>query len=115
MGVIYEAVQMSLARRVALKVLPPAAISNPTHLARFRQEATEAARLHHTNIVPVYGLGECDGVHFYAMQFISGKSLRQLLDSRSARDSSVLPAGSDLVPFVARAGQQVTACLALSH
>jgi hypothetical protein len=75
MGVVYEAEQESLDRHVALKVLPSSALLNPTYLARFRREAQAAGRLHHTNIVPVFGVGECDGVHYYAMRFIQGEGL----------------------------------------
>ena len=57
MGVVYEAEQISLGRRVALKVLPGHGLLNPTFLERFRREAKAAARLHHTNIVPVFGIG----------------------------------------------------------
>src|SRR5207247_1027549 len=63
MGVVYEAEHLALGRRVALKILDTEAVRNPTHLQRFQREAAAAARLHHTNIVPVYGSGECDGVH----------------------------------------------------
>ncbi len=79
MGVVYEAEQESLGRHVALKVLPSSALLNPTYLARFRREAQAAGRLHHTNIVPVFGVGECDGVHYYAMQFIHGEGLDKVL------------------------------------
>ncbi|HKI37164.1 MAG TPA: protein kinase [Gemmataceae bacterium] len=79
MGVVYEAEQVSLGRHVALKVLPPQTLLNPTYLERFRREAKAAARLHHTNIVPVYGVGEEDGVYFYAMQFIRGEGLDRVL------------------------------------
>jgi serine/threonine protein kinase/WD40 repeat protein/tetratricopeptide (TPR) repeat protein len=79
MGVVYEAEQVSLGRHVALKVLPAQALVNPTYLERFRREAKAAARLHHTNIVPVYGVGEGDGVYFYAMQFIAGDGLDKVL------------------------------------
>jgi serine/threonine protein kinase/WD40 repeat protein/tetratricopeptide (TPR) repeat protein len=79
MGVVYEAEQVSLGRHVALKVLPSQALANPTYLERFRREAKAAAKLHHTNIVPVFGVGECDGVHFYAMQFIAGEGLDKVL------------------------------------
>lgn len=80
MGVVYEAMQESLGRHVALKVLPGHSLSGPSYLERFRREAKAAARLHHTNIVPVFGTGECDGVHYYAMQFIPGQGLDRVLD-----------------------------------
>ncbi|HWG43678.1 MAG TPA: serine/threonine-protein kinase [Gemmataceae bacterium] len=75
MGIVYEAVQLSLGRRVALKVLPFAATFDAKHLQRFHNEAQAAAHLHHTNIVPVYWVGAERGVHFYAMQLIDGQSL----------------------------------------
>src|SRR5262249_23173688 len=79
MGVVYEAVQVSLGRRVALKVLPFAPTMDPRHLQRFQNEARAAAQLHHTNIVPVYSVGCERGVHFYAMQFIDGHSLAAVI------------------------------------
>jgi eukaryotic-like serine/threonine-protein kinase len=79
MGVVYEAVQMSLGRRVALKVLPFASALDARQLQRFKNEAHAAAQLHHTNIVPVYYVGCERGVHFYAMQFIEGRSLAALV------------------------------------
>jgi serine/threonine protein kinase len=80
MGVVYEAEQLSLGRRVALKVLPFAATFDGKHLQRFRNEAQAAALLHHTNIVPVYAVGCERGVHFYAMQLIEGQTLAAVLD-----------------------------------
>src|SRR5687768_7159941 len=77
MGVVYEAEQISLGRRVALKVLPFAATLDPTQLQRFRNEARAAAGLHHEHIVPVYAVGCERGVHYYAMQFIDGTTLAQ--------------------------------------
>src|SRR5262245_43875722 len=62
MGIVYEAQQVSLGRRVALKVLPQARLG-PEQLDRFRREARAAGRLHHTNIVPVFGVGEHQGMH----------------------------------------------------
>jgi tetratricopeptide (TPR) repeat protein len=85
MGVVYEAEQISLGRRVALKVLPFAATLDPKHLQRFRNEAQAAACLHHPNIVPVYGVGSVRGVHYYAMQFIEGQSLARVIEE--LRDS----------------------------
>jgi serine/threonine protein kinase len=79
MGVVYEAEQISLCRRVALKVLPFAATMDPRHLQRFQNEARAAASLEHPHIVPVYGVGCERGVHYYAMKFIDGQSLAQLL------------------------------------
>jgi serine/threonine protein kinase/WD40 repeat protein len=79
MGIVYEAVQESLGRHVALKVLPFNAALTPTHLERFRREAQAAAQLHHTNIVPVFGVGEDAGLHYYAMQFIQGQGLDSVL------------------------------------
>jgi WD40 repeat protein/serine/threonine protein kinase len=75
MGVVYEAEQISLGRRVALKVLPFAAALDPKQLQRFKNEAQAAAHLHHQCIVPVYAVGCERGVHFYAMQYIGGQTL----------------------------------------
>jgi serine/threonine protein kinase/Flp pilus assembly protein TadD len=82
MGIVYEAEQISLGRRVALKVLPFAATMDPRHLRRFQNEARAAAGLHHTSIVPVYFVGCERGVHYYAMQFIEGKDLASVLADR---------------------------------
>ncbi len=79
MGVVYEAEQVSLGRRVALKLLPFAAALDSKQLLRFQNEARAAAQLHHTNIVPVYFVGTERGVHFYAMQFIDGHSLAEVI------------------------------------
>ncbi len=88
MGVVYEAEQLSLGRRIALKVLPLAATLDPRHLQRFRNEARAAAQLHHPHIVPVYYVGSERGVHFYAMQFIEGQSLAEVIEGlREARES----------------------------
>jgi serine/threonine protein kinase/WD40 repeat protein/tetratricopeptide (TPR) repeat protein len=94
MGVVYEAEQESLGRHVALKVLPAHALFNPTYLERFRREARAAAKLHHTNIVPVFGVGECDGVAYYVMQFIRGEGLDRVLDDlRRLRKRDGTPEG----------------------
>jgi WD40 repeat protein/serine/threonine protein kinase len=80
MGVVYEATQISLGRRVALKVLPFAAALDGRQLQRFKNEAQAAANLHHQHIVPVYAVGCERGVHFYAMQFIEGRTLAAVID-----------------------------------
>src|SRR2546423_1653639 len=79
MGVVYEAQQLSLGRHVAIKVLPSYARLDARQLGRFQREARSAARLHHTNIVPVFGVGEQDGLHYYVMQFIQGLGLDLVL------------------------------------
>ncbi|HVX14041.1 MAG TPA: protein kinase [Pirellulales bacterium] len=90
MGVVYEAIQLSLARRVALKVLPFAATFDARQLQRFKNEAQAAALLHHTSIVPIYAVGCERGVHFYAMQLIEGQSLAVLI--RQLREQAGLAA-----------------------
>ncbi len=79
MGVVYEAEQESLGRRVAVKVLNSNALSSPRQLARFQREAQSAASLHHSNIVPVFGVGHQDGLHYYVMQLIDGAGLDVIL------------------------------------
>ena len=88
MGVVYEAEQQSLSRRVAVKVLPGVYLSSPKSLKRFRREARAAARLHHTNIVPVFGVGQQDGIHYYVMQYIEGQGLDEVLTELNLRRST---------------------------
>jgi serine/threonine protein kinase/WD40 repeat protein/Tfp pilus assembly protein PilF len=80
MGVVYEAQQLSLGRRVALKLLPHQKFRDARHRLRFEREARAAARLHHTNIVPVFGVGEHDGQPYYSMQFIHGLGLDEVIN-----------------------------------
>ena len=80
MGVVYEAEQVSLGRQVALKVLPGQVAGDRLALERFRREAKSAARLHHTNIVPVFEVGRDGEVAYYAMQFIEGQGLDKVID-----------------------------------
>ncbi len=91
MGIVYEAVQLSLGRRVALKVLPFAAALDAKQLQRFKNEAQAAANLHHPNIVPVYFVGTERGVHFYAMQLIDGQNLAVLIDEMRRREAAERP------------------------
>jgi serine/threonine protein kinase/WD40 repeat protein len=79
MGIVYEARQESLGRHVALKVLPPSVSRHEAFRERFQREARAAAGLHHTNIVPIFGVGEDQGVLYYAMQFIQGHGLDVVL------------------------------------
>jgi WD40 repeat protein/serine/threonine protein kinase len=105
MGVVYEAEQISLGRRVALKVLPFAATMDPRQLQRFHNEARAAACLHHEHIVPVFGVGCERGVHFYAMQFIDGHTLAEVI----ARQRGAAPADTPTVAEAAGAPSTPTA------
>ena len=94
MGVVYEARQVSLNRKVALKVLSGGLGLTSKAVLRFRREAEAAAKLHHTNIVPVYATGEEDGTHFYAMELIDGPSLdRVIRHLRTSTGGQREPAG----------------------
>jgi serine/threonine protein kinase/WD40 repeat protein len=98
MGTVYEAEQVSLGRRVALKVLPGHAVGDRKAEDRFRREAKAAARLHHTNIVPVFEVGRDGDAAFYAMQLIAGQGLDQVIEELKrlrdpARESETLGPG----------------------
>jgi tetratricopeptide (TPR) repeat protein len=99
MGVVYEAEQLSLGRRVALKVLTQQQLRDAKQKRRFEREAKAAARLHHTNIVPVFGTGEHEATPYYVMQFIQGMGLDEVIEElgRMAPGSAAL-AGADGAP-----------------
>ncbi len=90
MGVVYEAEEERLGRRVALKVLSASAHMEPKHVLRFEREARAAARLQHSNIVPVFGSGQANGYHYYFMQFIEGRGFDAVV--RELRRLRALPA-----------------------
>jgi serine/threonine protein kinase/Flp pilus assembly protein TadD len=101
MGVVYEAEQVSLGRRVALKVLPFAATMDPRQLQRFHNEARAAASLDHPHIVHVHAVGCERAVHFYAMQFIEGQTLAAMIaDLRRAGGQPVAPEAQATTPHV---------------
>ena len=90
MGIVYEAEQRSLGRRVAVKVLPKHMLLLDRHLKRFQREAQTAARLRHTNIVPVFGVGHQDGLHYYVMPLVRGVGLDEVIRQlRGAPGASV--------------------------
>ncbi|MFO0951462.1 MAG: serine/threonine-protein kinase [Isosphaeraceae bacterium] len=104
MGVVYEAEQTALGRRVALKVLPPAASLDPRHRHRFEIEAQAAALLHHENIVSVLAFGSDHGVDFFAMPFIDGCSLSELIRDRRGRGPLEVEAAPTLAPCIPAGG-----------
>jgi serine/threonine protein kinase len=79
MGTVYEAEELALGRRVALKVLRTVALTDGSAAERFRREAATVAALHHTNIVPIFSVGNEHGVSYFAMQFIEGRSLADVV------------------------------------
>ncbi len=124
MGVVYEAIQESLDRRVALKVIPSRGPDDSRRLERFQREARAAAGLHHTNIVPVYDVGHDGGFHYYAMQFIDGIGLEEWLadhrrtapiDRSGSSRSNCSFCGGSHWKNVARIGAQVADALRYAH
>ena len=109
MGVVYEAEQTTLHRHVALKVLRFGAVADEDAMNRFRREAETVARLHHTNIVPIFAVGCERGVHYYAMQYIAGRSLADVL-AESQRTGNPVSAED-----VSRWGLQAAEALAHAH
>jgi serine/threonine protein kinase len=95
MGIVYEAIHILLEKRVALKVLPVRMPADAGHLERFFREARTAAGLHHTNIVPVFDVGQVAGTPYFAMQYIEGRGLDQVLRiMQSAAEQSLFAASS---------------------
>ncbi|MDM8007352.1 MAG: protein kinase [Phycisphaerae bacterium] len=94
MGIVYEAEQESLGRRVAIKVLPSEYLSSESRRRRFEREARTAARLHHTNIVQIFGVGEHDGHPYFVMQYIRGVGLDAVFRSLATRNMSTRSSGS---------------------
>lgn len=112
MGIVYEAVQEPLGRRVAVKVLPRHAHANATSRQRFLREARLVARLQHPNIVPIYSVGEHDGIPYYVMAFIDGPGLDRLLaDPKSSRPDDP----RERARWVANLGRQAAEALAHAH
>jgi eukaryotic-like serine/threonine-protein kinase len=84
MAVVYKARQSDLERTVALKILPPELSIDKSYLARFLQEARSAAALEHPHIMPIYAVGAAEGVHYIAMKFIAGQTLKDIVQERGA-------------------------------
>ena len=108
MGVVYEAEQISLKRRVALKVLRHM-VADREAMERFEREAETVASLHHSNIVPIFAVGEADGVNYFAMQFIDGESLADVQSAALAEKTFFEPSE------VANWGLQAAEALAYAH
>src|SRR5262245_23251700 len=109
-GVVYEAEQVSLGRRVAVKVLPSVAILEPKHLRRFQVEAQAEAALQHPHIVPVIASGQDRGIPYLAMRLIEGRHLAEVILQRRERHEGGLPPRE-----VARLGKQAAEALDFAH
>lgn len=115
MAAVYRAVQVSLARRVvALKVVNSGS-TTAALVARFRREAEALARLHHPQLAEVFGFGEDQGRLFYAMRFVAGPSLRDLLQRLSRRRSAGIELASDERNLIVRWGHEAAEALAAVH
>ena len=112
MGIVYEAVQESLGRPVALKVIPHHGLLDAKRRQRFQREAQAVAQLHHTNIVPIFAVGEHDGLPYYAMQYIRGTGLDHLVETWR---SEAAPRGVGHWQFVARVGVQAAEAIQYAH
>lgn len=95
MGVVYRARQLSLDRVVAIKLLPFASVLDARQIVRFKHEAHAAAQLHHPNIVPVHTVGSTRGVHYYAMQFIDGHSIDEVIAKQ--KEQAITPDVNEIV------------------
>ena len=84
MGIVFEAIHDSLGRRVAVKILPSRLLDNEKYVERFTREARAAAKLHHNNIVSVFGVGHSDSLHYYVMEFIDGSPLDSVIHGMRA-------------------------------
>ncbi len=116
MGIVYEAVQTELGRRVALKILPVQATLDARFLERFRLEAQAAAKLEHAHIVPVIGYGTDGDLHYYSMQYIDGRGLDQVIEEiRSQEDLGNETRGRDDYRRIARIGRQLARAMAHAH
>lgn len=107
MGVVYEAEQVSLGRRVALKILPFAGVLDPRQLQRFKNEALAAAQLNHANIVDVIAVGCERGVHFYAMRLVDGPTLAEVIAVLSLAGGAVTSADRESTPVGSSDGEKV--------
>ncbi|HRF00939.1 MAG TPA: serine/threonine-protein kinase [Pirellulaceae bacterium] len=120
MGVVFAALDVGLDRTVAVKILPQVSGYDTTRRLRFENEARAAAKLHHPHIVPIYGSGQDQGIHYFVMQRIEGRNLAELIDDvRSSPDPQRLLVAAETRPISATqragVGDMPTAVIPSSH
>jgi len=127
MGVVYLGKHRTLGREVAIKVLPPSLAASADRVDRFQSEAQAAARLHHTHIVGVFGVGQNESYHYYVMDYVAGRGLDELIGERkkkcsgsdSSSDSQPSPdatrSDQDHFRWAARVGADLSDALAYAH
>ncbi len=108
MGIVYEAEQLSLRRRVALKILPMAGALQKRSLQRFHNEVRAAAMLAHPHIVSVYSVGEDRGIHHYSMQLIRGQSLAEVIQELAKLESEERALNGDSISQIVSVGNRST-------
>ena len=96
MGVVYEAEDVKLGRKVALKFLPPETEKDVAALERFQREARAASALNHPHICTIYEIDEFHGQHFIAMELLEGATLNHLISGRALPTNKVLEIGIDV-------------------
>ena len=113
MAVVFEAYQISLDRKVALKIIPQSLIEEPEYLARFKREASAAARLNHPNIVSIHGFDQSADIYYYIMALASGKSLDEIIQDK--KKSSLKSARIYSVNEALEIIKQTASALAYAH
>jgi len=101
MGEVYKATQISLGRKVALKILAPELTADPTYVQRFLSEAKAAARLNHPNIIGVHEVGEDNGIYYLSMEFVEGGSVQDIIAGETKE--LAVPRATEIILQAARA------------
>ncbi len=105
MGEVYKTKDLKLGREVAIKVLPQEMASDSQRLRRFEQEARAASALNHPNIVTIYEIGEHEGTPYIAMEYVEGKTLREILSSGPLPNDKLIRYATQMAEGLAKAHQ----------
>ena len=105
MGEVYKAKDLKLGREIAIKVLPEEMSADPSRLRRFEQEARAASALNHPNIVTIYEIGEHEGTPFIAMEYVKGRTLREILADGPLPNDKLIRYATQMAEGLAKAHQ----------